>query len=293
MEFAHVAARHGSRVSIIESGDQPLDRFDPDLVKQLVERSSEIGIEIITNAEATGIGKVREGAFNVSYSHHEEAETINTNLVIRAAGMVPNISELNLSAADVEADNDGIVINACQQSVSNPNVFAAGDCVSSELPSLTSVAKLQAETVIQNLFREEKLVETPTPPIAKAVFTSPCLAQVGLTEESALKQGLQSKIMQGNTSTWGTVRKTAIDCAGYKIIVDEKTDKILGAHLLGPSAEEIIGLFTLAMTHGLTAARAQGDSICLSNILVGCFENVDVVTLGHGNSRVFPAKRLS
>ena len=145
MEFAHIVASHGTSVTVIESLDQPLAGFDPDLVSQLVKRSSEIGIEIITNADVTGIAKKEADAFKVSYSHHAKQKTVNTNLVIRAAGMVPNITDLNLSAANVNADDGGVIINACQQSVSNPNVFAAGDCVKSESASLTSVAKLHAE----------------------------------------------------------------------------------------------------------------------------------------------------
>ena len=257
MEFAHVVARHGSQVTIVENSSQPLKGFDPDLVSQLVERSSEVGIEIITNANVSRISNDGDEAFTVNYSHDRKQQNLKTNLVISTAGRTPNINELCLADAEVQADDDGIAINACQQSVSNPNVFAAGDCVNSELPSLTSVAKLQAETVIGNLFREDRLIETPTPPIAKAVFTSPCIAQVGLTEESAIEKKHQLKVFKDDSSTWGTVRKTAIDCAGYKIIVDEQTDKILGAHLIGPSAEEIIGLFTLAMTHGLTANQLK------------------------------------
>ena len=257
MEFAHVVARHGSRVTVIESTDRPLGGFEPELVKQLMERSREVGIEFFTDAKVTSIQAEATGHFVVSYQHDNQQKNISTGLVIHAAGLKPNLDNLNLAEAEVEHDDDGVEVNSHLQSVSNPTIFAAGDCAATSMPSLTSAANLHAETVIENLFREDDLEKLPRPPIGKAVFTSPCLSQVGLTEADARDKFTNLVVKQGDSSTWGTVRKTAIQCAGYKILIDEATDQIVGAHLLGPAAEEVIGLFTLAMTHGITASQIR------------------------------------
>ena len=257
MEFAHVVARHGSRVTIIESENLPLGGFEPEIVKQLMERSREIGIEFVTDAKVISIRTNPDGQFVVSHKQSNRQQNVLTGLVIHAAGLKPNLASLNLAKANVQHDEGGIKVNTHLQSVSNAAIFAAGDCASTSMPSLTSAASLQADTVTENLFSENKLKELPRPPIGKAVFTSPCLSQVGLTEAVARKKHAKLVVKQGDSSTWGTVRKTAIKCAGYKILIDGATDKIIGAHLLGPAAEEIVGLFTLAMTHEITASQMK------------------------------------
>src|SRR5690606_25720580 len=87
--------------------------------------------------------------------------------------------------------------------------------------------------------------------------TSPCLAAVGMSESQAQEQFDDLDVRHEDTSDWGSVRKTGQTCAGYKLLIDRKTDRILGAHLLGPAAEETINLFALAMKFDLTASDVK------------------------------------
>ncbi len=252
MEFAHVVARYGSQVVVVDTHERPLKHFDPDLVDQLVEWSRQIGIEFVMDAKVTGVSKTDAG-LSVSMHCGGRRQTIETQLVVHGAGRVPNIAELSLKAGNVNFGEHGIEVDETMRSVSNPHVFAAGDCVNSGMPRLTPVANEEARMVVKNLFAETPDKRPEYGPVPAVVFTSPCLAAVGLTDREAKKIHHDVEVLHQNTSTWGSVRKTGQVCSAYKVLVDPKSDRILGAHLLGPAAEETINLFALAMKFNLTA----------------------------------------
>jgi glutathione reductase (NADPH) len=89
--------------------------------------------------------------------------------------------------------------------------------------------------------------------VASVVFTVPPLASVGLHEETVREQGLRFRTHLENTAGWYSSRRISEDCSGFKVLIEEGTDRILGAHLLGPHAEEVINLFALAIRSGLRA----------------------------------------
>ncbi|QDT04769.1 Glutathione amide reductase [Rubripirellula lacrimiformis] len=252
MEFAHVVARFGSRVVIVDSNERPLMRFDADLVGQLVDRSRQIGIEFTMQSKVTGVTRTKDG-LSVSIDGSGDDQTVESQLVVHGAGRVPNIVDLDLAAGSVDFGEQGIEVDETMRSVSNPRVFAGGDCVHSGMPRLTPVANEEARIVVKNLFSETPDTAPDYGAVPAVVFTTPCLAAVGLTQAQALEQYPNVDVRYEDTSTWGSVRKTRLDCAGYKVLVDKQTDRILGAHLLGPAAEETINLFALAMKFGLTA----------------------------------------
>ncbi len=145
-------------------------------------------------------------------------------------------------------------MNEWLQSVSNPRVYAAGDAAASPggLP-LTPVAAHQGLVVSSNLLHGNN--ERPDyRGISSVVFTTPALAAVGKTEEQARSQGLKVRVKCEDTSSWQSNRRVNETAAMYKTIVDEGTGRILGAHLLGPDAEEVINIFGLAIRDNLTAS---------------------------------------
>lgn len=267
MEFSHVVARYGSRVSVIDHHPRPLKHFDPDLVDQLVQRSSEIGIDFIGNSKVKAIGKAPQGAWEVTVgasgdseskdSDSKDRRTIIADLVVHGAGRVPNIAELNLDAANIEHGRSGIKVDASMRSVSNPRIFVAGDCADTDQPRLTPVANEQARIVVKALWDEAASLKPDYGAVPQVVFTSPCLAAVGMSELQAREQFGDVDVRYEDTSSWGSVRKTGQTCAGYKLLIDRKTDRILGAHLLGPAAEETINLFALAMKFELKASDVK------------------------------------
>jgi len=251
-EFAHIAARAGAQVRVLHRGSRPLEKFDPDLVGMLVEATRGLGVEVGLNTEVVAIER-RGDHLLVQARTPAQEQTFEADMVVHAAGRVPEIDDLNLEAAGVARTPDGVSVNEYLQSVSNPTVYAAGDAVDSGGFPLTPVAGMQGAILASNLLKGNH--RTPNyAGIPSVVFTTPPLARVGLTEEAARAQGLRFATNQGDTSDWYTSRRVALRHTGFKTLIEEGTGRILGAHLLGEHAEEVINLFGLAISTGITSS---------------------------------------
>lgn len=249
-EFAHVAARAGVEVRIIHRGARPLERFDADLVDELLAASRDAGIDVVLNTVVKSIEQT-EGHFVIKSSAEK---TFETDLVVHGAGRVPDIDDLNLDVANIKRDKDGVAVNEYLQSVSNPAVYAAGDSAASGGFKLTPVASRQAETAAANILEGNKR-KVNYEAIPTVVFTIPPLAAVGLSEaEAKQQQGLKFKTNNTKTSDWYSSRRINLKHSAFKVLIEEKTERILGAHLLGAHADETINLFALAIRAGLNAA---------------------------------------
>jgi glutathione reductase (NADPH) len=254
-EFAHVAARVGSQITVLHRGPRPLPLFDPDLVDQLVERTRELGIDVHLGTEAIAIQKSSTQLI-VQALASGETRTFQTDMVVHAAGRVPEIKDLNLDAAGIEWENRGVRVNEFLQSVSNPSVYAAGDAAASGGPPLAPVASYEGLIVAANLLKGNH--QRPNYlGIPSVVFTIPQLSAVGLSERGAHEQNLKFKVKKEMTSTWYSSRRVAEAYSGYKVLVEEDTDRILGAHILGSDAGEVINLFALAIRSGMRATDLQ------------------------------------
>jgi glutathione reductase (NADPH) len=250
-EFAHVAARAGAKVTIVHRGPRPLPRFDPDLVDELVNATRELGIDVQLATYAEGI-QSSSGHLAVQASTFGQRRTFEADMVVHAAGRVPEIDELDLDVGRVEWDRHGVRVNEFLQSVSNPAVYSAGDAAASGGPPLTPVAGYEGIIVAANLLKgnHQKPNYLGIPTIA---FSIPPLASVGLSENQAREQGLQFRVKREMTSGWYSSRRVGETHSGFKVLVEEGTDRILGAHLLGSEAEEVINLFGVAMRSGMRA----------------------------------------
>jgi glutathione reductase (NADPH) len=250
-EFAHVAARAGAEARVLHRGSRPLPKFDPDLVDTLVEATKDLGVEVGLNTEVVAIER---GADRLSVHARTggQEQAFDADMVVHAAGRVPEIDDLDLEAAGVARSAAGVTVNDYLQSVSNPAVYAAGDAVASGGFPLTPVAGMQGAIVASNLLKGNH--GTPNyAGIPSVVFTTPPLARVGLTEEAARSEGLRFATNHGDTSDWYTSRRVGLRHTGFKTLVEEGTGRILGAHLLGQDAEEVINLFGLAIRAGIRA----------------------------------------
>ena len=258
-EFAHVAARAGSKVTILHRGKKSLEKFDPDLVDMLLQRTKELGIEVELQTSVEAVEKksasnfrVRASAANVNDSQKVK-KNYNAELVVHGAGRVPEIEDLNLEVADVEYDKKkGVKVNEYMQSVSNPAVYAAGDSSGRSGLRLTPVASYEGQLVSRNLL-ENNVAKANYIGIPSVVFTLPPIASVGLREDDANKNGLKFKKNFGSTATWYSSKRIGEKFSGYKTLIEEGSGRILGAHLLGPHAEEVINLFAMAIRLGLNS----------------------------------------
>ena len=256
MEFAHVSKRAGaSEVTILEMVERPLGNFDPDLVDMLVEATIEMGINLQTEAKVLKIEKTGN-EFTVIFESPYGLQTVKCDLVVHGSGRVPNIDHLNLAAAGVESGERGIKVSHYMRT-SNPNIFAAGDCADSG-PNLTPVAAYEARIAGKNLLagKDEHVVKYP--PIPSVVFTLPPVATVGLSEAAAREKGLKFDVKFEKTGDWYSSMRVGAVRTAYKVLVEQGTGVILGAHLIGPGAEEQINLFAMAMGGGLTAKQIKG-----------------------------------
>jgi len=252
MEFAHVAVRAGARVTILHRGARVLEGFDPDLVSSLSSRSEELGISLRTGATVEAIEK--SGAkFEVRATQQDKRMSFTCDLAVRAAGRRPDIDDLDLERAHVEREKKGVKVNEYLQSVSNPAVYAGGDAAATDGMPLTPVAGYDGKVIADNLL-EGNHVKAEYDAIPTVVFTVPPLASVGMSEDAAKQSGLRFRRNHMEIGGWYSSRRVGERTAAFKVLVEEGSERILGAHLLGPAAEETINLFALAMRKAITAS---------------------------------------
>ena len=222
-EFAHIAARAGSKVCIVDRGERPLKGFDVDLVERLVKRGGEVGVEVRRRTSLKSIR--RDGSsYLVTVETDNQTEDLQADLVVHGAGRVPAIDQLDLSAAAIEASASGIAV---------------------------PVAVFEGKVAASNMLKGNQ-TEPDYKGVPSVVFTIPELARVGMLEEEAIEVGYQVRVAENDTSGWYSNIRVGENCAGTKIIIDDDTDKILGGHLLGHGYGELVNFLGLAMRLGLT-----------------------------------------
>jgi glutathione reductase (NADPH) len=254
-EFAHLAALAGSQVTVLHRARRPLALFDPDLVDQLIERTRELGIDLHLETEAIGVEK-SSSELIIRASLYGDTVSFQADMVVHAAGRVPEINDLNLDIAGIEWDKRGVRVNEFLQSVSNPSVYAAGDAAASGGPPLSPVASYEGQLVASNLLKgnHQRANYLGVPSV---VFTIPPLAAVGMSERAAHEQNLKFRVKMEGTSNSFSSRRIAETHSGYKLLVEEGTDRILGAHILGSGAAEVINLFAVAIRSGMPATELK------------------------------------
>jgi glutathione reductase (NADPH) len=249
-EFSHVAARAGATVTVFQRADRMLPVFDPDLVGWLGRRFAELGIEVRTRTTVDRIDK-KGDAFVVLASTDGRHCEVEADLVVKAAGREPDLDALDLQAGRIVSDGGRPKLNEFLQSVSNPRVYAAGDAAGSG-PPLTPVSSHDGRVVAQNLLEGNKH-KPDYKGVPSVAFTLPPIAAVGLSEAEARARGIRCKIRSEFVPGWYSARRLNETIYGYKTLVEEDSDRILGAHLVGPHAEEVINVFGLAIRHNLRA----------------------------------------
>ena len=243
-EFAHVAARAGADVTILHRGARPLEGFDPDLVELLVRRTRSLGIRVELDTEVLGLESERSGVSMRGRQHGIERR-FEADMAVHGAGRVPELDDLDLDIAGVKREKRGVVVNEYLQSVSNAAIYAGGDAAASG-PPLTPKGDHDAAVLLSNLLEGNRRAVNYDG-IASAVFTIPPLASAGLTETAAHAAGMKFRTSWLDTSGWFNTRRVGETASGFKVLVEEGTGRILGAHLLGPNAAEVINLFAIAI----------------------------------------------
>ncbi|MBC6999345.1 NAD(P)/FAD-dependent oxidoreductase [Cytophaga sp. FL35] len=255
MEFAHMAARAGSKVTIIDSGKRALKPFDADLVGELINYSKKIGIEFIFGAQVEKVERLRK-KYKIYFKTNGKNQSLKAGLVFNTAGRVPAVSQLDLDKGVVEHNEYGIVVNSFLQNTTNENVYACGDVSDNEVP-LTPLSGREGYVVSQNIIHgNTKKLNTPVVP--SVVFTLPHLASVGYSEKEAKNRYKNVIVREGNAKKWFNAKRKNYPVYNYKIILNKRTQEIVGAHILSPDAAETINIFAMAINKKMTAGDIKG-----------------------------------
>ncbi len=249
-EFAWVYAALGVKVTIVEYLPQMLPLADEEVSRTLERSFRKMKATVLT---ATGVKAVRvtdEGC-EVDVEGKKGAETLRADVVLSAVGVKSNIEGLGLEELGVKVERDKVVVDDYFHT-SVEGIYAIGDIVAT--PALAHVASAEATVCVEAICGEnpEPIDYTTIP---SCVYTTPEVAMVGLTEKQATEQGYEIKV--GKYQFMASGKATAAgDRDGFvKLIYDAKTEKLLGAHIIGASVTEMLGEPALAKRLGITARQ--------------------------------------
>ncbi|TIX12706.1 MAG: NAD(P)/FAD-dependent oxidoreductase [Mesorhizobium sp.] len=214
--------------------------------------SERIGISIRTLAWVKRIDEA-DGRLRVTFVADGAECAVEADRVVNCAGRVANVEGLDLGAAVIVHREGRIEIDGHLRSRSNPDVYVCGDAVWNS-PQLSPVATYEGGIVGRNIVDGPKH-RPDYDHIPACLYSIPAVASVGLTEAKARERGLDVRIHLNDMQGWLTARTYAETVAWSKIIVEETTGRIVGAHMVGHAGEELIHIFALAMKHAITASQ--------------------------------------
>ncbi len=247
VEFAGIFAGLGAKVDLIMRQDLPLRGFDQDLRTSLADALTAQGVKLWPGRRIVNVDPDRL-AKRVTL---DNGTVIDTGLVFAAVGRAPNTGGLNLAGAGVATTAAGAIMVDEQQATSAKNVFAIGDVT--DRMNLTPVAIAEGHSLAERLFghgpRTWRLDA-----VATAVFSSPPIGTVGLTEEQAAEQGPADIYVSRFTPMRHTLSGRSTRKTMMKLVVDQASQRVVGAHMLGDDAPEIIQGLSIAINLGATKA---------------------------------------
>nr|WP_209023337.1 glutathione-disulfide reductase [Sphingomonas jejuensis] len=254
-EFAGIFHQFGAHVTLINRTDVILRGYDEQIRDRLLQIATMKGIDFRFHADFEGIEKTADG-LRVSMSAHDP---VDADLVLFATGRVPNTEDLGLDSAGVELDDKGAIKVDEDSRSSCASIFAVGDVTNRV--QLTPVAIREGQAFADTQFGD-KPTRVDYGCIPSAVFSHPPIGAVGMTESEA-KQKLGSvRVYTSDFRPMKNVLAGRTERALYKIITDEVTNKVVGIHMIGPDAPEILQAAAIAVKAGLTK-QAFDDTIAL------------------------------
>lgn len=239
-EFATIFAALGSQVTILDSHAQVLAYMDTDIINVLNRDLTAMDIKLIMNTRINDIQRSEQGVRAVT----DKGDTLEADALLYALGREPNYSGLKLSNAGLVADDNGWVRITQQHQTSVPHIYIIGDLAGR--PSLASTAMEQGRIAVQHAFNNDILLNTGLLPMA--IYTIPEISYIGATEAELKASDINYVV--GKAQYASTARGQIIgDERGLlKLLVDRTSREILGIHIIGESASELIHVGQMAMT---------------------------------------------
>ncbi|MEX2465684.1 MAG: FAD-dependent oxidoreductase, partial [Gemmatimonadota bacterium] len=250
VEFAQMYARFGSQVTLIQSASRLVPAEEPEIGEALAEALAQEGVEIHTSAAAYQTEETRHG-IGVRIREGGSESTIEGSHLLVATGRVPNTAGLGLDTIGIETDPRGFIPVDGRFRTAVDGVYAIGD-VTGE-PMFTHSARDDADLLYRILVKDDLDATWEGRVVPHAVFTDPEVASVGLTEEAALRLGHEVSV--GVQDFRGVARARAMGRTRglIKLVADKSSGRLLGGHIVGPSAGELIHEITLALVLGARA----------------------------------------
>ncbi|MBR5836830.1 MAG: dihydrolipoyl dehydrogenase [Bacteroidales bacterium] len=231
LEFASIFRSFRSEVTVLEYFKDILPRFDSDLSKRLKQSLGKRGIEIITQAQVT---EIKENS--VTFVRKGKEEEVAADKVLMAVGRRANVDSLNLSDIGIEFTPKGIVVDEKTMQTNLPHVYAVGDINGKMM--LAHAATFQGIVALDHIMGMENSIDLSVMPAA--VFTSPEAASVGMTEDECKDKGISVKCLKSFFRANGKAVTMAETDGFCKIVVDAESGLLLGCHLYGPHASDIV-----------------------------------------------------
>jgi glutathione reductase (NADPH) len=253
MEFAHVLSRAGARVTLLEAEKQPLLNFDSDLVMALLAETRRLGVEVECGVSVSKIARRADNGFTIDAQIGGKVRQLEADLVVNGTGRIADFSELGLEQAGVRFDGKRPKLDRYLRSESNPDLLFAGDAVPGT-PQLSPLATYEGSIAAKNAIAEGELEVPDYDSVPAVVFTVPALARVGMMEADARNKGLDFEVKDNDLTGWRSGRTYAETAARSKVLLEQGSGRILGAHLLGHGAQETIHAFAFHIKHGLPAS---------------------------------------
>jgi dihydrolipoamide dehydrogenase len=235
LEFASVFHSFGSEVTVLEYCKDILPRFDSDLSKRLKQSLVKRGIEINTQAQVAGIELIGT-EYKVSFVRKGKEEHVVADKVLMAVGRKANVSSLNLSDIGIEFTARGIAVDDLTMQTNIPHIYAIGDVNGKMM--LAHAATFQGIVALDHIMSVENNIDLNVMPAA--VFTSPEAACVGMTEDECKEKGIPVKCLKSFFRANGKAVTMGETDGFCKIVVSSESGLVLGCHLFGPHASDIV-----------------------------------------------------
>lgn len=254
-EFAGIFNEFGSKVTIVNRSDVILRGYDESVRDRLLQISMMKGIDFRFHAQFEGIEKIGDGNLRVSMTNHEPIEV---DCVLFATGRVPNTEGLGLDTAGVELGEKGEIVVDRFSKTNVDHIHAVGDVT--DRVQLTPVAIREGQAYADTVFGKGDPVAVDHGCVPSAVFSHPPIAAVGLTEGEARNTLGSVKVYTSDFRPMKHVLAGRNERCLYKMICDGESERIVGVHMIGPDAPEIMQAAAVAVKAGLT--KADFDATC-------------------------------
>ena len=243
LEFGQMFRRFGSRVTIVQSAGQLLNREDPDIAEEVAKILRQDGVDVLLNATANRVSQ-SEGSIRLEIQQQDHSTALAGSHLLVATGRIPNSDTLNLAAAGVQTDDHGFIKVNGRLETTSSGIYALGDIKGG--PAFTHISYDDFRIIRTNLI-EKGSATTDGRLVPYTVFIDPQLGRIGITETEALVQ--KRNIRVAKLPMTSVARALEVDeTRGFmKAIVDGETNQILGAAVLGIEGGEVMSAIEIAM----------------------------------------------